>query len=643
MKKGSYFIKICCLSLVGIILVFESNAQKQPMYPVSDIPVELLKNSNAVIRKNIKRFEVVDIGKGKSYRKYVVTILNKKADRYAEVRVGYDKLSKISSLKARSYDKSGRLIEQLKNKDIKDLSSYDGFSIYSDNRMKYFDLRYPEYPYTIEYVIEKDIDGLFFFPGISPIPYYNISAQEARLEIVSPQNYTVRYKEMNLVEPLVKEEIIDGKKILSWEFYDFPAIEREPLMPYRKDILPTVLTAPSEFEMEGYAGDMSAWKTYGLWNKKLNEGRDQLPEVFANEVKELIHEDLSRTEKIQKIYEYLQSTTRYVSIQMGIGGWQSFPATDVATNGYGDCKALTTYTKAMLKTAGIDSYYTLVSAGTYESNIETDFPSNQFNHAFLCVPNYQDTIWLECTSQDNPFGYLGTNTGDRDVLVINEDGGTVVHTKIYHKEDNRQNQRAVVELKENGSAQVSVSVRCTGLQYDNYSGLLDIGKSEQKKWLFRNLDIPSFDLIDFKFTEDRNIIPEVGAEINVSIQRFASVSGKRLFFQPNVFNKSYTTSIPQKERIYDFVLKYAFEDTDTVEVRIPQGYHMEFIPEKTIIESPYGKYESQVIPEEGKLLYIRKYSKEKGTFPSEDYVNYVKFMNKIAEADKTKLVLVKST
>lgn len=643
MKKRSIFIEIFCLQLFVFMLAFDGYAQKKAMYPVSDIPEVLLKNSNAVIRKDITRFEVVDIGKGKSYEKYVVTILNKKADGYAEVRVGYDKLSKISSLKARSYDKSGRLIEQLKNKDIKDLSSYDGFSIYSDNRMKYFDLRYAEYPYTIEYEVEKDEDGLFFFPGLRPIPYYNISSQESRLEIISPVNYTVRYKEMNMDEPLVKEEIVDGKKMLSWEFHDFPAIEREPLMPYRKEILPTILTAPSDFEMEGYAGNMSDWKTFGLWRKKLNEGRDHLPEAYTNEVKRLIDDDLSRTEKIKKIYEYLQSTTRYVSIQMGIGGWQSFPATDVATNGYGDCKALTTYTKAMLKAAGIESYYTVVRAGAYESNIETDFPSNQFNHAFLCVPNYQDTIWLECTSQDDPFGYLGTNTGDRDVLVINDDGGAVVHTKIYHKEDNQQNQHAVVELKENGSAEVSVSVKCTGLQYENYSGLLDIGKSEQKKWLFRNLDIPSFDLIDFEFSEDRKMIPEVGADIQVSIQRFASVSGKRLFFQPNVFNKSYTTSIPQKERVYDFVLKYAYEDTDTVEVMIPQGYHMEFIPEKTTIESPYGKYESQILPEEGRLLYIRKYSKEKGTFPGEDYVKYVKFINKIAEADKTKLVLVKST
>ncbi len=143
---------VCCFN-------FHLKAQKRLSYPVSEILEDLLKNSNAVVREDITRFEVIDKRKGKSYIKYVVTILNKKADNYAEVRIGYDNLRKITSLKGRSYDKTGRLIKQLKSKDIKDYSSFDGFSIYTDNRMKYFDLRYADYPYTIVYEVVKEYKG----------------------------------------------------------------------------------------------------------------------------------------------------------------------------------------------------------------------------------------------------------------------------------------------------------------------------------------------------------------------------------------------------------------------------------------------------------------------------------------------------
>ncbi|MCG8309973.1 MAG: DUF3857 domain-containing protein [Cytophagales bacterium] len=618
-------------------------AEKEIKYPYTDIPEDLLKNSNAVIREDISRYEILEVGKGILYVKRAITILNKKADHFAEVGINYyGKLTKNSFLKARSYDKTGRLIKQLKSKDVKDLSSFDGYSIYSDNRIKYFDLRYPDYPYTIEYEYKIEENGFMSLENWVPYSGFNVASQKSSLAIIAPENYIVRYLELN-IESTAKERIADGKKKIMWEFGSFPAIKKEPRMPPLQSILPQVITAPTDFEMEGYYGNMDDWASFGKWEKMINQGRDILPEEYAAKLKGLIANEPSRSEKIKKVYEYLQNNTRYVSIQLGIGGWQTYPASSVASNGYGDCKALSNYMKSMLKSIGIDSYYTLVRAGYKAPNIIKEFSSNQFNHMILCVPNYQDTIWLECTNQDNPFGYLGKFTSDRDVLVINDEGGKIVRTKAYTKKDNGQYQITNVFLDKNGSAKVSLSTKCTGLQYENYAYLLDVGESEQKKWLFRNLDIPGFELDNFILSQEKKIIPEVNVDIDVSIQRFASVSGKRLFFQPNVFNKSKPISIPQKDRQFDFVIDIPFEDFDTVRIETPQGYHLEFIPENVSINSKFGKYESNVTANEELIIYTRMCSMEKGTFQNNEYMNYVKFMNEIAKADKLRLVLVKST
>ena len=636
------------IRIVGLILVvlcahnYNLFPQKKIKYPVAEIPEELLKNSNAVIREDISKYEIHHLGKGRSYVKMAITILNKKGDRFAEVRIGYDKINKIVSVKGQRFDKWGKQISQLKSKDIEDYSAYDGFSIYSDNRIKYFDLRYPEYPYTIEYEFEIEENGFMSLSNWVPYSGFNVSSQQSSLTITTPKDYRIKYYEIN-IEPSTKEEVIGDKKVTSWNFGSFPAIIREPRMPYLQSILPQVLTAPSDFELEGYRGDMTDWASFGRWEKRLNEDRDLLPNEFARKINQLVSRDLSKTEKIKKLYEYLQSNTRYISIQLGIGGWQTFPASHVASNGYGDCKALSNFMKAMLNSVDIESYYTLVKAGRHTPNIIKEFPSNQFNHMILCVPNYQDTIWLECTSQDNPFGYLGRFTGDRDVLVINDEGGEIVHTKVYNKDDNKQNQSTKVELGTDGSAQISLQTNCTGLQYENFSALMDIGEKEQRKWLFENLDIPSFEIIDFQLEQMKKEIPELNAKIDVSVHRFASVSGKRLFFQPNIFNQRSSISIPQKERIYEFILDFPYEDVDSVLIKIPQGYHLEFIPERVTIDSPYGNYESQILPEDEKILYIRKCALIKGKFPASEYLDFVNFVNDIAEADKAKLVLVKST
>lgn len=641
--RNTFILSIVSIFIVQVCSVnIQVNAQKQLSYPASEIPEELLKNTNSVIRNSTKSFEIIDEGHGKIYIKYALTILNKRADHQAEINIGYDKLNKITSLEGKSFDKTGKLIKQIKAKDIKDYSAFDGFSIYTDNRMKYFDLRYPDYPYTIEIEVEMENDGILSFPGWVPYSGFNTSSQRSSLQIIAPEGYDIRYKELN-IEPTAKEKAANGQHIISWEFGSFKAITKEPGMPYLSEIIPRVLTAPSDFEMEGYVGNMSEWSSFGQWENSINTGRDYLPEAFAKKIIDIVGEEQSRTDKIRKVYEYLQSNTRYISIQLGIGGWQTFPATEVATNGYGDCKALSNYMKSMLKSIDIESYYTLVNAGKNTANINSDFPSNQFNHMILCVPNYQDTIWLECTSQDNPFGYLGRFTGNRDVLVINDDGGKIAQTKSYRQNENQQIQNTNVSINLNGSATASFSTVCTGLQYDNYSRLVDIGESEQKKWLHKNLDLPDFELVDFEFGQKKQIIPEVSANIDVTLNRFASVSGKRIFFQPNIINKINPISIPQKERKYELVLRYPFEDVDTVHFNIPEGFHLEFIPEETNINSLFGNYQSQIITEEQKVSYIRKYSLVKGIFSPDEYINYVKFINNVADADKSKLVLVRST
>ena len=74
---------------------------------------------------------------------------------------------------------------------------------------------------------------------------------------------------------------------------------------------------------------------------------------------------------------------------------------------------------AMLKEVGIKAYYTTIKAGQNATDIDVDFPSHQSNHIIVAVPNNHDTLWLECTDQTNPFGYLGTFTGDRKALNDN--------------------------------------------------------------------------------------------------------------------------------------------------------------------------------------------------------------------------------
>jgi hypothetical protein len=377
----------------------------------------------------------------------------------------------------------------------------------------------------------------------------------------------------------------------------------------------------------------------------LNKGRDVLPETTKNKILELTKDLKTTEEKTRALYTYLQGKTRYVSIQLGIGGWQPFDATTVDQTGYGDCKALSNYMVAMLKEAGIKGYYTLIMAGKNAPEVTPDFPNDQFNHIIVAVPNNRDTLWLECTSQTNPFGYLGHFTGDRKALIVTENGGKLVHTLRYTANQNQQTRYAEVDVTRTGDAKAKVKTTYTGLQYENdgLQFILNNQYDEQKKWIQRNTSIPNFDVMSFVMTDQKDKIPSATVKAELDLRRFATVTGKRIFVTPNLMNRS--TLIPEKleTRRTNVVMKSAYSHTDTIRYRLPEGIYPEFMPPSLKFTSRFGEYEATFTLDQDNLIYIRKLKMNKGEFPADSYNELVEFYRNLNKADNTKMVFLSKT
>ena len=76
---------------------------------------------------------------------------------------------------------------------------------------------------------------------------------------------------------------------------------------------------------------MTSWENFGSFISDLNKGRDELPVEMKQTVANLIKGIDTKEEKVAILYQYLQKNTRYVSVQLGIGGWQTFDAKYVAS------------------------------------------------------------------------------------------------------------------------------------------------------------------------------------------------------------------------------------------------------------------------------------------------------------------------
>ena len=620
MSRLFLFLLICSQT----VLVAQNNSPDPDVVLLNEqIKYELKENYNAV--KTVRRRFLV---------------LNKNGLSRAQFEASYDPFKKITGIKIKVTDLLGNELTTKEQKTIYDKSDVHGFSVYEDDRVKYTKISINVYPVVIQYNYTKDFKEFYPYIHWAAQSSPNLKVNKAELVITYPENRNVRFKMFNMKkQPEITLE--KGLNTLKFNVDSIPAYRSEPYRPPFWEQTPVVFAMPVEFKYHGYAGSFETWESYGEWQSKLNADRDELPDELKSKIKLLTANCKDTVEMIKRIYEFMQDNTRYVSIQYGIGGLQPESASEVNKTGYGDCKALSNYTVAMLEEAGIKANYTLVRAGNENIPVMPDFPFNFFNHVIVNVPLENDTIWLECTSQQQAFNYLGSFTADRYVLSIDGDQSKLIKTPNYDSRTNQSVNKVEIKINESGAADVNFVLDASGFKYEKYSFLLVEDKVEQEKWILKNIDIKSFDLKSFDVSKDYSGLPKMELKMQLSINHYASLSGKRMFIPLKIYHPLKNIPSADTNRVNDIILKNSYVETDSVLFEIPSGYSFEYLPDSTHTETKFGTFEMNVSRNGNSIVYHRKLQVNKGRFPASDYPGFLKFYKTIQKVDKQQMVLVK--
>lgn len=635
-------MKNCKLLFLFPLVLLGTLSFGQSNYSVQLIPDKLKESASVIVRNKEERFDIKSKSNASFYSFEAITILNAKGRNHAIKAVPYDQLTKVVQLRASVYDGNGKLIKKLKASDFEDRSAFSGYTLYQDNRIKIADLSTTHYPFTIELEYELDYKFLFYIPAFYPIWDEEMSAQKAKYTL----GFSADTKPRVMTRQLVEDDysFIEESGSMSWSFTNVEAFKREKNGPPWKELIPAIVAAPTNFEYDGYAGNMSSWENFGAWIMQLNSGRDHLSDATKLKVQQLTKGLTTIEDKARVLYQFLQSKTRYVSIQLGIGGFQPFDAKVVDEVGYGDCKALSNYMVALLKEAGVHSNYTLIRAGSNQAPIDHLFPSTQFNHVIVSVPNGADTLWLECTSQSNPFKYLGSFTGNRKALAISDKGTKIVDTP-KEEDDNYMVRKLKVNLDENGFASIDAHLTYTGLQYekDNLSFINNSNTDDQKKWIQQSISLPSFHIENFTFKNFSPEQPKVEMNYTLSADRLASVSGKRIFLSPNLLGKMPINYSSPEERKTDVLITETIVEIDSIEFSIPESIYPEFIPEGKSLSNQFGEYEVSYSFSEGKMIYYRKFILNQGRYSVDEYEELCSFNKEVSRSDNTKIAFLTKT
>lgn len=624
---SSYFILIA-----GIVLAQENLSVKL-------IPDSLTKNSDAVIR--FMNTEYILFSESKILRKehYAITVLNQNGADMANLLVFYDSNTKIKRIEGNLYNNEGLKVKELKKDDIKDYSAFESFTLFSDSRVKTASPIVNKYPYTVEYLYEIESSGSGIPSSWSPIDYFRQSVQSAKLTI-SGFGSSVLFKEQNINGN--KSSLVDGK--YEWKIENVKPFEDEPYSIHVKYLVPKVYFSTSSSLFFGYQADFSDWNKYGQLVYKLIDGRDVLPVETVNLMKSITDSVNSDIDKVKKVYNYVQRKVRYVNISKGIGGFQPIEAKLVDKYSYGDCKALSNYTRALLNSVGIKSYYTEIGSGEDVSIKFENFASlDQTNHVILVVPLKSDTIWLECTNNKIPFGYIGGGNSNRYALAVTEDGGKLLKAPSYNETTNVVRTLIQSKIFDSGDMNLIVETASFDEMFDYVRGFEYKSKLEQEKTIYSGIPLNGVKLKSFNFTNETSFKKVKGVlKYEADALQYASIAGNRLMFKPNILNKhQFVFNKPNRKNDLDFESGYT--KVDTINILIPVGYRLEFDFPKNQFKSEVGEYESRLEKiDDSNLLYIRKLVVKGGVYSKEKYPEISDFFKKVSLSDNKSCVLIKT-
>ena len=568
--------------------------------------------------------------------KEVTTIHNEHGASMAVFVCSCSKHDKLTSFKGQVTDASGRVIHKFKESELKK-TEYSAYLAVDDYRM-YLDYTPPVYPVTITYEWTIDSrDNVIEFPSFCPLSEYDVNVKKATYSLKVPKSMAIRHALQNINN---KVNVSDGDKntqIFTLQVDSLPALKQEAYSRPLREKLPLAWFAPTDFVYYGTKGSLKSWADYGKWEYSLIQDRDQLSDAERQELHQLTDGLKTDREKVEAIYKRLEKSTRYVAVLLGIGGQQPAPAASVSKSGFGDCKGLSNYMRAMLKEIGIPSNYTTIS--TINRRLQKDFASvGQMNHVILQVPLKNDTLWLECTNPQLPMGYVHEDIAGHDAIEVSQTGGRLVRLPVYADSTNLMHSAININLSEQGVANLKVSLSVLNRQYESCIPLLKADEKDRQKYLHQIVHAPQAEIGKVDINESG---AKITLDAEIKSQKYANQTGQRLFVPICPVHRGYTVPNTNTERIDDIWRDMGYLDTDDITITIPEGYAIEACPKGVSIEQPFASFSFSIKADDNTIHIRNRLLMKSGTFPKSQYPQLADFIRSINSAYNQKVVLKK--
>lgn len=616
-------------------------------------PGKYPEDTKAVVLLDEQITTITQSGEARTLYRRAYRILRPEGRKYRTVSIGFDRDTRLNHLKGWSIPRDGNDYEVTDKYSVE--TSLFSESLYDDTREKLLDIPGSEPGSVIGYEYEQRRR-----PSIMQDVWqfqHDLPVRRARFELQLPSGW--EYASFWVNHAAEKGQAA-GQNGWMWELSDLPAVESEPTMPAWSALAGRLEVTYYPRHTEAVVSSLGSWPAIGSWYGRLAADRRLATPEIRQKVAELTASAPTPLDKIRALSAFVQSNIRYVAIEIGIGGYQPHPASDVLANHYGDCKDKATLLAAMLGVAGIKSYYVLID--TTRGVVVPEAPSAlSFDHVILAIqlpddappsglwavqdqPKLGKLLFFDPTEPYVPFGYLPDELQANHGLLVTDQGGDLVKLPLIPPAANRLLRTAELSLTPKGTLYGTVKeVRWGAPATELRAQLLRASVSNRQKILesflaqslggsflqeatVGNLDKPGDSLIlQYAFTATD----------------YAKVSGDLFLVRPRVLGTKQEDVLDAKERKYPVEFPTLTSQGDVFDITLPEGYLVDELPDPVEIRSAVTTYRSQAAINGHILHYTRLYQINDTRVPTESLKELKQFYQQVAADERSVAVFKK--
>jgi hypothetical protein len=391
------------------------------------------------------------------------------------------------------------------------------------------------------------------------------------------------------------------------------------------------------------------WSDIGRWYGKLAADRYALSARTTAVVDSIARLQHSASDTLQALHTWIARDIRYVSVALGLGGYQPrFPDSTVAS-GFGDCKDKATLFIAAAKHVGLTAYPVLLnSSGAADSTM----PSiGEFDHAIAALPKKGGGYtYLDLTTNAYPagtvppsyqggFGLVVLPGGKSEGITFPKDAPGEQITRFEGSVGTDGTLKGRLDLILRGPSESVIRAALS----EPLDSARRVGMSKMFSSFLSGAKVDTLIVFDGR---DARAEPKITVNLH-GADGFRSAGSLSVLTVPTAFyapaagaSRVAALLADAPTRTYPIDASNVFDSSPVVTellLTLPEGWKAE-LPKGTVAKSDFGEYRSEY-SQDGRVLRIRtRIAGAEGVFPKDRIADLQTWLKAIASSEVSSVV-----